>query len=186
MKSALARIFAMLTVLCVPSFVSPAAPEATKVSVQLDATNPGAAIPSDFSGLGFEVNLLLPDTTGKHYFRPDNQPLLNLFHTLGIKSLRLGGNTSDRDVRRLPTEADLDSLFTFARAAGVKVIYCLRLHNGDPNVDAQTVKYIMDRYAPQVDCFSIGQEPSAYPVDKTDARANSERMGNGNEKYTYA
>ena len=120
-------------------------------------------------------------------FAPDNLPLIQLFHTLGIKSLRIGGNTSDRDVRRLPTaEADLDSLFLFAKAAGVKVLYCLRLHNGDPAVDAATVKYIMDRYAAQVDCFSIGQEPSAYPVEKRDTRAQGERMGDANEKYQYA
>jgi len=76
-------------------------------------------------------------------------------------------------------------LFSFAKAAGVKVIYCLRLHNGDPQVDAQTVKYIMDRYAAQADCFSIGQEPSAYPVEKIDSRPNSERMGAAAEKYRY-
>jgi hypothetical protein len=156
------------------------------VAIQIDTKNPGLAIPADFSGLGFEMHLLLPSENGIHYFRPDNQPLLNLFHTLGIKSLRVGGNTSDRDVRQLPSEADIDSLFGFAKAAGVKVIYCLRLHNGDTNVDAQTVKYIMDRYAPWVDSFSIGQEPSAYPVEKKDTRASTERMGAANEKYTYA
>ena len=139
------------------------APAEAQVTIKVDADNPGIAIPADYSGLGFEVAILRPEN-GTHYFRPDNPPLINLFHTLGIKSLRLGGNTSDRDVRQLPSEADLDNLFGFAKAAGVKVIYCLRLHNGDPTVDAQTVKYIMDHYAPQVDCFSIGQEPSAYPT----------------------
>jgi glycosyl hydrolase family 79 len=155
-----------------------------QVTVQVDANNPGIAIPEDFSGLGFEVALLQLEN-GTHYFRPDNAPLIHLFHTLGIKSLRVGGNTSDRDVRQLPSEADLDSLFGFAKAAGVKVIYCLRLHNGDPNVDAQTVKYIMDHYAPLVDSFSIGQEPSAYPVNTNDTRSTMERMGTVNEKYTY-
>jgi hypothetical protein len=156
-----------------------------QVTIQLDANNPGIAIPPDFSGLGFEVAILRPEN-GTRYFRPDNAPLIHLFHTLGIKSLRIGGNTSDRDVRQLPSEADLDSLFGFAKAAEVKVIYCLRLHNGDPAVDAQTVKYIMDHYGSQVDCFSIGQEPSAYPVESTDTRPNSERMGVTNEKYSYA
>ena len=73
---------------------------------------------------------------GIRYFRPDNLPLINLFHTLGIKNLRIGGNTSDRDAKLLPNEADLDSLFAFAKTAGVKVIYCLRLHDGDPQADA--------------------------------------------------
>src|SRR5690349_8708768 len=156
------------------------------VTVTLDTKNPGAAIPEDFSGLSFEVSLVLPGENGVHYFRPDNLPLIKLFHTLGIKNLRLGGNTSDRDVRQLPSEADLDSLFGFAKAAGVKVIYCLRLHNGDPAVDAQTAKYVMDHYAAQMDCFSIGQEPSAYPAVTNDNRGTMERMGAENEKYSYA
>lgn len=117
------------------------------------------------------MSLVLPAANGVHYFRPDNRPLIQLFRTLGIKNLRIGGNTSDRDAKKLPGEADLDSLFGFAKAAGVKVIYCLRLHDGDPQTDAQTVKYIMDHYAAQVDCLSIGQEPSAYPVGKKDTRA---------------
>jgi hypothetical protein len=155
------------------------------VTISLDLQHPGAAIAPDFSGLSFEVSLLLPNEDGVCYFRPDNLPLINLFHTLGIKNLRIGGNTSDRDVRRLPEPADLDSLFEFAKAADVKVIYCLRLHNGDPQADAATAKYIMSHYAAQVDCFSIGQEPSAYPAEKNDQRTSSERMGAGNEKYQY-
>jgi len=146
------------------------------VTVTLDLKHPGAAIPENFIGLSFETSLLLPNENGWRYFRPDNQPLINLLHTLGVKSLRIGGNTSDRDAKQLPGPADWDSLFGFAKAAGVKVIYCLQLHNGDPQVAAQTVKYIMDRYAPLVDCFSIGQEPSAYPVAKVDNRPESERM----------
>jgi hypothetical protein len=160
-------------------------PAASSVSIALDPQHPGAAIAPDFSGLSFEVSVLLPNEDGVRYFRPDNLPLINLFHTLGIRNLRIGGNTSDRDVRRLPDEADLDSLFEFAKAAGVKVIYCLRLHNGDPQADAATAKYILSRYAAQLDCLSIGQEPSAYPVGKNDQRPNSERMGGANEKYQY-
>jgi hypothetical protein len=155
------------------------------VYVKLDTRNPGAAIAPDFSGLSFEISILRPAANGVRYFRPDNQPLITLFHTLGIKSLRIGGNTSDRDARQLPDEADLDSLFAFAKAARVKVIYCLRLHNGDAAADAQTAKYIMSRYADQMDCFSIGQEPSAYPAEKIDTRAPTERMGVAAEKYQY-
>ena len=60
----------------------------SSVTVTVDSKNPGAEMPPEFCGLSFEVALLMPDaTTGKHYFRPDNQPLLNLFRTLGIKSL---------------------------------------------------------------------------------------------------
>lgn len=156
------------------------------VVISVDAKMPGQAIAPDFTGLSFEVSVLRPAENGVRYFRPDNQPLIQLFHTLGIKSLRIGGNSSDRDAKVLPSNADIDSLFAFARAAGVKVIYCLRLHNGDPEADAATVKYIMSRYASLMDSFSIGQEPSAYPAGKRDTRSQGERMGAGNEHYQYS
>ena len=156
------------------------------VTVSVNERNAGPTISPDFTGLSFEVSTLFPAENGVRYFRPDNQPLINLFHTLGIKNLRIGGNSSDRDAKKLPTTADIDSLFAFAKAAGVKVIYCLRLHNGDPQADVATAKYIMAHYAPQVDSFSIGQEPSAYPVEKKDTRAQTERMGAGNEHYKYS
>jgi hypothetical protein len=114
---------------------------------------------------------------GPRYFRADNAPLITLFHTLGIKSLRIGGNTADRNVLRLPEFSDLDSLFGFAKAAGVKVVYCLQLYQGDPALDAATAKYILDHYAPLVDSISVGQEPSAYPAEGMDAAV---------EKFPYA
>src|ERR1700734_3302578 len=132
------------------------------VTISVDTKSSGAAFSADFPGLSFEVATLLPNQDGIRYFRPDNLPLIHLFHTLGIKNLRIGGNSSDRDAHRLPSPDDVDSLFAFAKAADLKVIYCLRLRNGDPQADAATAKYIMSRYAGEVDCFSIGQEPSAY------------------------
>ena len=133
------------------------------ITIFLDPTHPGATIPPDFAGLSFETSLLLPDANGVRYFRPDNQPLVTLFHTLGIKSLRVGGNTADRNAQKLPDHADIDSLFSFAKTAGVRVIYCLRLHDGDPQQDAAVAKYIMDHYSDRVAAFSIGQEPNVYP-----------------------
>jgi hypothetical protein len=156
------------------------------VTISVDTKTSGLAVSPDFAGLSFEVATLRPNENGIRYFRPDNQRLIQLFHTLGIKNLRIGGNSSDRDAKRLPTTDDIDSLFGFARAANVKVIYCLRLHNGNPQADAATVKYIMAHYAPWVDSFSIGQEPSAYPVEKTDTRPQNERMGEANEHYRYS
>ena len=47
----------------------------------------------------------------------------------------------------------------------------VRLHTAsDPALDAATAKYILDHYAPLVDSISIGQEPSAYPVQAVDTR----------------
>jgi hypothetical protein len=133
------------------------------LTISVDAKSPGKTISPDFTGLSFELTQILPGPDGLHYFRPDNGRLINLFQTLGIKNLRVGGNTSDRNWRRPPDPADFDSLFAFAKAAGVKVIYCLRLHDGNPDEDARTARYIMDHYPDQIVGFSIGQEPTAYP-----------------------
>lgn len=157
----------------------------TPITISIDPAHPGAAIAPDFAGFSYEVSALLPAANGQHYFRADNTALITLFHTLGIKSLRIGGNTSDRDAKTLPSESDFDQLFAFAKAADVRVLYCLRLHNGDPALDAVTAKYLMDHYSPWVDAFSIGQEPSAYPKTKIDTRKPSERMGAGNENFAY-
>ena len=176
----------LATGLVVLGFALPPAARAANapVAVALDMKHPGAAIGPEFAGLSYEVASILPGD-GPRYFRADNEPLIALFRTLGIKSLRIGGNTADRDVRRLPEPADLDSLFGFAKAAGVKVIYCLRLHDGDPAQAAATAKYILDHYASLVDAISIGQEPSAYPVQTVDTRPPGERMGAAVEKFPY-
>jgi hypothetical protein len=147
---------ASVVTLCI-SIAAPAGAEGTLVTLSIDSTHPGREIPPDYAGLSYELALLRPDANGACYFCGTNTPLVALFRALGIKSLRVGGNTSDRNVIKLPEQEDLDSLFAFAKAAEVKVIYCLRLHDGDPEIAAATVKYIMDRYAPLVDSFSIGQ-----------------------------
>lgn len=164
-----------------------AAPTGTDPSIQIsvDATTPGPAIPADFAGLSYERNKLLPAADGSRYFRADNTPLLSLFRTLGLRSLRIGGNTSDRDAGPPPSDEDLDHLFAFAKAADIKVIYSLRLHNGDPAENARLVRRILDRHADQLDYFSIGQEPSPYPVKKIDDRPATERMGAGTEHFQY-
>src|ERR1700744_5465710 len=69
----------------------------SSITISLDTRHPGAAISPEFTGLSFELSLLLPDSNGARYFRPDNQPLINLFQTFGIKNLRVGGNSADRN-----------------------------------------------------------------------------------------
>ena len=131
-----------------------------RVQQSIDPARASGVISEDFLGLSYETSQMLPRSDGTRYFGASNKPLVALFKTLGVKSLRIGGNSVDSPQAGIPTDADIDSLFGFARAAGVKVIYSVRLQNGDPQVAARTAKYIQDRYADLVDCFAIGNEPS--------------------------
>jgi hypothetical protein len=134
-----------------------------KATVSIDTKSAGSAIPNDFLGFSFETLATLPDNAGQYrYFRPDNQPLVQLFRTLGIKNLRIGGNTSDRPAVKVPSQADIDAVYAFARAAGVNVIYTLRLRESTPNDVVAIAKYVMDRYKAETLCLTVGNEPNVY------------------------
>ena len=65
-----------------------------------------------------------------------------------------------------PTYKDIDNLFQFAQAAGVKVLYSFRLLNpaacANPDLasdDASADAYIWDNYRTSLESFAIGNEP---------------------------
>src|SRR5215467_3336632 len=68
---------------------------AEPVEISVETRSPGARISENALGLSYETSLMLPDKDGQRYFRPDNKPLASMFRTLGIKSLRIGGNSVD-------------------------------------------------------------------------------------------
>jgi len=131
------------------------------VTVRLDTEKPIRTIPEDFCGLSYETKMVLPNTnTGKHYFRGDNLPLITAFKTLGIKHLRVGGNTAERATVNIPDEKDIDALFAFAKEAGVKVIYSVRLQKNTPEAAAKIAKYVNEKYGDRLSCFILGNEPN--------------------------
>ena len=132
------------------------------VTLTISTQPPSPAINPDFTGLSFEMQYVLPDSHGHHFFSPANHRLIATFKQLGIKSLRVGGNTADRPTLPTPSESDVDNLFAFARAAGVKVIYTLRLNAGDINAATRMANYITRHYPEQLDCFAIGNEPNVF------------------------
>jgi hypothetical protein len=135
------------------------------VTLTVDPAQAGPTISFNFSGLSYEMALVLPGSNGKYFFSLDNKPLIQMFQTLGIKCLRVGGNTAERDTVPIPNRADIDSLFGFAKAAGVKVIYTLRLNGADPQADADIAKYVMDHYRSDLTCFTLGNEPEKMAKD---------------------
>jgi hypothetical protein len=140
------------------------------VKIRIDAEPPGPVVPDDFAGLGFERGPLNPGNAGVtgYLFSPENDSLVTLFRNLGLRNLRLGGGSVDN---MPPAGADgdftgIDNLFAFARVAGVKVIYTLRMLNRNTNpirdlemLDAQVAGHIWSRYRENVASFAIGNEP---------------------------
>jgi hypothetical protein len=131
------------------------------VTVKLAPTHPGVAIPADFAGLSYEMIEVLPNN-GAYNFRASNGPLIGIFKSLGIGSLRLGGNTADSSSVPVPAAADIDNLFAFAGATSVHVLYTVRLKTFDPSAAAATATYVIGHYAGSVTCIANGNEPNAY------------------------
>ena len=135
--------------------------EQIKIAVTVAPDGGGADLPPRFLGLSYEMSMLLPKD-GRYYFDPNDQALVHTFKTLGIKSLRVGANAVDDPRIPVPQEKDIDVLFNFARAAGVKVIYSFRLKNGDPADSARLAGYIAAHDADVLECFAIGNEPNFF------------------------
>ena len=144
---------------------------AEPVALLLKTGKPLSAVSPEMLGLSYETSVLLRDARGGHYFRGDNLPLITMFKTLGVRSLRIGGNSVDAAAFGIPGEEDLRDFLDFAKAAQVKVIYSVRLQEtphaggpGDPSSNAKSAAKIarfIHGYAPEViDCFAIGNEPS--------------------------
>jgi hypothetical protein len=142
-----------------------AAEAAAPMTIVVDSPHAGASIPAHFAGLSYESALLLPGSNGKYFFTSENKPLVQMFCMLGIKSLRVGGNTAERASVPIAGKADIDHLFGFATAAGVKIIYTLRLKDAKPQADEDIARYIMEHYRPDLTCFALGNEPEKMAKD---------------------
>ena len=142
-------------------------PQPTAIAVHVEDPKTNRVLPPAFLGLSYESSMLLP-RDGKHYFDATNVPLVTLFKTLGIRNLRVGANAVDDPTVPVPDEKDIDALFGFAKAAGVKVIYSFRLKNGSPSSSAKLAKYIDDNYGDLLEAFAIGNEPDMFEQIKNE------------------
>jgi len=144
------------------------------VTVSVQSAAAGPEIPADFAGLSFEMKHVLPDAKGHYTFRPSNTALSATLHCLGIRNLRIGGNTTDTPSVPIPSHADLDNLFGFVEAAAVKMIFTVRLRKGDPQAAIATAKYLAAHYAKDISYLAVGNEPDiyydSYPVFLADIR----------------
>jgi hypothetical protein len=154
-------LFSRATAAAIAALAAGAFARAEEVRLAISAEPMAPAVAPLFLGLSYETRAALPEG-GHYYFDAQDRSLVDLFRTLGLRSLRIGGNAVDDPRVPVPREADLDALFAFARAAGVKVIYSFRLKQGDPALAAHLAAYLAAHYAEQIDSFCIGNEPDHY------------------------
>ncbi|HEY4417480.1 MAG TPA: hypothetical protein VGO57_17445 [Verrucomicrobiae bacterium] len=135
--------------------------ESQPVSITVIGQPDGSPLEPHFLGLSYEISQIL---TGKHrdYFNTNDRALVNVFNTLGIKSLRVGANAVDDTNQPVPQEKDIDNFFGFAGLVDAKVIYSFRLKNGDPKEAARLATHISAHYAGLLEGYSIGNEPNFY------------------------
>ena len=134
-------------------------PEST---ILVNPPESGTQIAEDFVGLSYESRMLVPSEEGKYYFSKDNTALVRLFRSLGIKSVRIGGNSVDNPNDPLPSLKDIDEFFGFIKETGAKVIYSVRLKDGDPAYARAVAGHISSNYRDCISHFAIGNEPSYY------------------------
>ena len=117
----------------------------------------------------------------------ENTDLVGIFRSLGVRSLRIGGNSSDATTFVVGPRAstvggrvyseDLDRLFAFARAAGVEVILSVPLKVANPDNDALMAAYARENGGDVLAAIGIGNEPDLY------ARNNFRPAGYGYPAY---
>jgi hypothetical protein len=149
---------------------SPAAPRGRPVTVSVDISHPGAAIPSDFLGLSFEPTAIrLVASYG------DGGNLAALMRSLGGGVIRLGGVSVDRRVAWSPegvarprwatvgvTRQDLAGIAALARQTGWSVLLAVDLAHYNPGAAAQEVAAARSLLGAHLAGVEIGNEPDRY------------------------
>ncbi|HEV2319351.1 MAG TPA: glycosyl hydrolase family 79 C-terminal domain-containing protein [Verrucomicrobiae bacterium] len=151
------RLLSLCCILC-PLLDAPAASaqSPSPVSVTINTQSLGYQIPDDFTGVSIFTETQKLGHRGSHgnLFSAANVQLVTLFKNSGIHHLRLGATGSACSDAPNLDDADIDSLFAFAKATDIKVIYSLHALNGPA-----TAKYVWDHYRPWLDCFAFDNEP---------------------------
>jgi hypothetical protein len=148
-----------------------AASAESPVTVMVDTKARGYTIPPDFIGVSIFTATQARDHRGVpgNLFSGTNAQLITIFKNAGIHHVRLGATGSPTSDSPNLNHADIDALFAFAKATGIKVIYSLHYAQGP-----ETAKYVWDNYRPYLDCFAFDNEP--------DGRLN-ETNGSGRVDY---
>jgi len=158
--------FSLTSACCLFSFAVLAQ---SPVTLTIDTQSPGQPVPRDFVGVSIFTGTQVKDHRGVpgNLFSGTNFQLVTLFKNTGLHHLRLGATGSSGSGTKNLDPADIDSLFAFAKATDLKVIYSL--HGADA---ATTAQYVWNNYRANLDCFAFDNEPDGR-LDKPTANGSN-------------
>jgi len=89
----------------------------------------GTAISSDFEGLSFEMgSVVYDDVNNGWYLSGSNGAMIALAKTIGVKSIRVGGNSAELGATHAAyTPADEDAVLDYCHAIGANLIWDLEI-----------------------------------------------------------
>lgn len=142
---------------------------ADRVSISLTPNQPGLRIPSGFTGLGFETDMLTGSALAE-----TNTALVRMVKLLGAQgSIRIGGVSTDQlfwtgrprngstDVDSLYTD-DIARLFAFTKATGWKVLFALNLAQSTTAKTAEEAEYVVTSGGSNLSALELGSAPDTY------------------------
>jgi hypothetical protein len=142
-------------------------PDGPSVTVTINETQPGHAIPATFEGLSFETEIL---TANPNFLNANNAVLIQMIKNLGPGILRIGGGTSDEvywsedghSATDSLTKPDIDRLTSFSTVIGWPVLFGLNLGINDGAVAANEAVYVRNSLGGNLYAFQSGNEPDVY------------------------
>ena len=153
------------------ALLAPAA-GAAPLTISVDPSSAGPAVPQDFLGLSYEVKALPQIASYAH-----TGNMVTLLRDLGHGSLRFGGVTADSQTAwSQPGHArpqwansavaggDIASLAQLVRAAGWRTLLTLNLGHYDPQAAADETAIAKADLGDALAGVEIGNEPNAYAV----------------------
>lgn len=148
--------------------------DAGTAAVTVDAAHPGNRLAGDAVGLSYEEREL-----GIGNLDPTKGNMVQLFRTLGVSNMRIGGNTLDRDslwvpagqtppnpkpdwVQDIVTPNDIKRLKSFLDATGWKAEVGINLARWDPASGADEAKSLQKILGKKLEAIDCGNEPDHW------------------------
>jgi hypothetical protein len=148
------------------------APAPTTVTVAVDRTHPGPAVPPDFLGLSFEMSSL--PQMAQYASRGD---LVTLLRSLGPGVLRFGGVSADTRIAwtdaRTPRPAwasgvvdadDFRQLAALATESGWRIVLTVGIVHFEPAAAAREVAAARVALGESLEAVELGNEPNSYAL----------------------